>query len=98
MIGSERLPLQKQFGFPRQRRQKICCWRKFDEGIYCGVAYISPATAPENILDACNVTRQLGTPRGRYDECSSKFSLSMKPRFIEPVGKRGCFEGVGEGV
>jgi hypothetical protein len=24
---------------------------------------------------------QLGTPRGRYDEHSGKFSLSMKPRF-----------------
>jgi hypothetical protein len=24
---------------------------------------------------------QLGTPRGRYDEQSGKFSLSMKPRF-----------------
>ena len=26
------------------------------------------------------------TPRGRYDEHSRKFSLSKKPRFIEPVG------------
>jgi hypothetical protein len=24
---------------------------------------------------------QLGTPRGRYDEHSDKFSLCMKPRF-----------------
>jgi hypothetical protein len=31
---------------------------------------------------------QLGTPRGRYDEHNSKSSLSMKPRFIEPVGER----------
>jgi hypothetical protein len=30
---------------------------------------------------------QLGTPRGRYDEHNSKSSLSMNPRFIEPVGE-----------
>jgi hypothetical protein len=33
----------------------------------------------------------LGTPRGRYDEHSSKSSLSMKPRFVEPVGERTNF-------
>jgi hypothetical protein len=33
------------------------------------------------------MTAQLGTPRGRYDEHSSKFSLSKKPRFIELVGE-----------
>ena len=58
----------------------------------------SPATAPEKVLDACKVTRPLGTPRGRYDECSSKFSLSTKPRFIEPVGSQRCSEGVGGGM
>jgi hypothetical protein len=35
---------------------------------------------------------QLGTPRGSYDEHSSKSSLSMKPRFIEPVGQRTNFQ------
>jgi hypothetical protein len=39
-------------------------------------------------------TIQLGTPRGRYDEYSSKFSLSKKPRFIEsrkkPNSRRWC--------
>jgi hypothetical protein len=34
---------------------------------------------------------QLGTPRGRYDEHSSKSFLSMKPRFIKPVGERTNF-------
>jgi hypothetical protein len=34
------------------------------------------------------MTTQLGTPRGRYDEHSSKFSLSKKLRFIDPVGKK----------
>jgi hypothetical protein len=29
-----------------------------------------------------------GTPRGRYDEHNSKFSLSKKPRFNRPVGER----------
>jgi hypothetical protein len=33
-------------------------------------------------IDAGRITTQLGTPRGRYDEYSSKFSLSTKPRFI----------------
>jgi hypothetical protein len=44
----------------------------------------SPATAPENLLlVAGRITTQLGTPRGRYDEYSSKFSISKKPRYIE---------------
>jgi hypothetical protein len=42
-------------------------------------------------LDGVKMTAQLGTPRGRYDEHSSKSSLSMKPRFIEPVGERTNF-------
>jgi hypothetical protein len=33
------------------------------------------------------------TPRGRYDEHSSKFSLSIKPKFNQPVGKGITFEG-----
>jgi hypothetical protein len=33
------------------------------------------------------MTTQLGTPRGMYDEHNIKSSLSMKPRFIEPVGE-----------
>jgi hypothetical protein len=31
------------------------------------------------------------TPRGRYDEHRSKFSLSMKPKFNRPVGERNHF-------
>jgi hypothetical protein len=30
----------------------------------------------------------LETPRGRYDEHSSKFLSVVKPRFIKPVGER----------
>jgi hypothetical protein len=37
--------------------------------------------------DAGWMITQLGTPRGRYDEHSNKFSLSKKPRFVDPVGK-----------
>jgi hypothetical protein len=35
-------------------------------------------------------TIQLGTPRGRYDEYNSKFTLSKKPRFnrIQEKAKR----------
>jgi hypothetical protein len=40
------------------------------------------------------MTAQLGIPRGRYDEHSSKSSLSMKLRFIEPVGERTNFQGL----
>jgi hypothetical protein len=39
------------------------------------------------MLDAGRMTTQLGTPRKRYDEYSSKFSLSKKPRFVGP-GKK----------
>jgi hypothetical protein len=38
------------------------------------------------------LTAQLGTLRGRYDEHSSKSYLSIKPRFIEPVGERTNFQ------
>jgi hypothetical protein len=31
------------------------------------------------------------TPRGRYDEHNSKFSLSMKPKFNRPVVERNHF-------
>jgi hypothetical protein len=31
------------------------------------------------------------TPRGRYDEHTSKFSLSMKPKFNRPVGEKNHF-------
>jgi hypothetical protein len=37
---------------------------------------------------------QLGTPRGRYDEHSSKSSLSTKSRFIEPVEERTNFRSL----
>jgi hypothetical protein len=46
---------------------------------------------PEKLLDGAYMTAQLGTPRERYDEHSSKSSLSMKPRFIKPVGERTNF-------
>jgi hypothetical protein len=39
------------------------------------------------VADAGRMTTQLGNPRGRYDEHSRKFSLSKKPRFIDPVEK-----------
>jgi hypothetical protein len=44
-------------------------------------------------FDAGRITTQLGTPRGRYDEHSSKFSLSKKPKFVDPVGKSQTSEG-----
>jgi hypothetical protein len=47
--------------------------------------------APKKLLDSVVLAAQLGTPKGRYDEHSSKSSLSMKLRFIEPVGERTNF-------
>jgi hypothetical protein len=47
----------------------------------------------KSLLDAGRMTTQLGTPKGRYDEYSSKFSLSKKPRFNRPVGKSQTSEG-----
>jgi hypothetical protein len=44
-------------------------------------------------IDTGRITTQLGTPRGRYDEHSSRFSLSKKLRFIDPVGKSQTSEG-----
>jgi hypothetical protein len=44
------------------------------------------------MLDAARMTTQLETPRGRYDEYSSKFSLSKKPRFVT-LGKSQTQEG-----
>jgi hypothetical protein len=38
------------------------------------------------------MTAQLETPREGYDEHNSKSSLSVKPRFIEPVGERTNFQ------
>jgi hypothetical protein len=46
---------------------------------------------PGGHTDSAVLAAQLGTPRGRYDEHSSKSSLSMKPRFIKPVGERTNF-------
>jgi hypothetical protein len=37
------------------------------------------------------MTAQLEIPREGYDEHSSKSSVSMRPRFIEPVGERTNF-------
>jgi histone deacetylase 1/2 len=49
--------------------------------------YVSFIDDYSKFTDAGKMTTQLGTPRGRYDEHSSKFSLSKKPRFVDPVGK-----------
>jgi hypothetical protein len=38
------------------------------------------------------MTAQLETPREGYDEHSNKSSLSMSPKFTEPVGERTNFQ------
>ena len=47
---------------------------------------LSPATALEKVLDTCKSHVRWETPRGRYDECSRKFSLREETKVIEPVG------------
>jgi hypothetical protein len=44
-------------------------------------------------VDGVYSTRPLGTPRGRCDAYSGKFSISMKPSFIESVGAKKHVEG-----
>jgi hypothetical protein len=39
------------------------------------------------VVDKVN-DRPVGNPKRRFDEYSSKFSLSTKPRYVNPVGKR----------
>jgi hypothetical protein len=50
----------------------------------------SPTTAPEKVLMSQRTSWE--TPRGRYDEHSNKFSLSIKPKFNRPVGERNHFQ------
>ena len=38
------------------------------------------------VADTCRSHVRWETPRGRYDECSSKFSLREETKVIEPVG------------
>jgi hypothetical protein len=45
------------------------------------VFFSSPATAPENMLDAEWMTGPLGTPRGRCDEYSSKIFPQYETKF-----------------
>jgi hypothetical protein len=61
-----------------------------DEGLWIGGKTMTRDSEIEigtRRTDCGQMTTQLGTPRGRYDEHINKFSLSKKPRFIEPVGK-----------
>jgi hypothetical protein len=59
----------------------------------------SPIMVPENLLVFCwrvvdDVNdRPVGNPKRRFDEYSNKFSLSKKPRYINPVGKSQTPEG-----
>jgi hypothetical protein len=54
---------------------------------------------PENLLVFCwrvvdDVNdRPVGNPKRRFDEYSSKFSLSKKPRYVDPVRKSQTPEG-----
>ena len=46
---------------------------------------MEPSTSPDG-TDTCRSHVRWETPRGRYDECSSKFSLREETKVIKPVG------------
>jgi hypothetical protein len=51
---------------------------------------------PENLLafvDEVKMTGQLENPKRRFDEYSSKFSLSYETKVVNPVGGRQMTEG-----
>jgi hypothetical protein len=53
--------------------------------------------APEKLGCYCGVDvddRSVGNPKRRCDEHSNRYSLSKKPRFIEPVGKKAKLQKV----
>jgi hypothetical protein len=88
--------LSLQLWRPLQRTKDGAGWAGFhDQGLLR--QYLLSSSDHSKPLaagcDAGRITTQLGTPRGRYDEQSSKFSLSKKPRFIVLVGKSQTQEG-----
>jgi hypothetical protein len=86
MLETYQLPLQKSSFFPTMAPKKCFdgAWLTWE------LLLKSLATAPEKCLLAVQAA-QLGTPRGRCDEHSGKFSSIMKPRFNQPVGERKHF-------
>jgi hypothetical protein len=63
---------------------RICCLKDTVAAVQCGGGSGSSSGS--------DVSRtRWETPRGRYDEQCSKFSLSMKPKFNRPVGERNHF-------
>jgi hypothetical protein len=52
---------------------------------------IASKSDTKNCINLMSHRTRWETPRGRYDEHSSKFSLSMKPKFNRPVGERNHF-------
>jgi hypothetical protein len=57
----------------------------------------SSVTVPENlfcwrVVDNVN-DRPVGNPKRRFDEYSSKFSLSYETRVVNPIGKTNTPEG-----
>jgi hypothetical protein len=68
-------------------RSYICRWlslRKTSENIDSAV--LNSARECWCVVDEVN-DRPVGNPKRRFDEYSSKFSLSTKPRYVNPVGK-----------
>jgi hypothetical protein len=56
----------------------------------------SLATAPENVLiaiDGAVNNRPVGKPQEKVMNIAASFSLSKKPRFVDPVGKSQTQEG-----
>jgi hypothetical protein len=90
VLAPLRLCFEHRLMFWKNRRFGFC-FVQFREYVMCSFSKHKNSRKQGTgtvASDAARMTTQLGTPRGRYDEHSSKFSLSKKLRFIDPVGKR----------
>jgi hypothetical protein len=88
--------------FPRQRRQKISCWRVIDVGkcSWCGsFFFFSPRQWRQKIVACCGTVdvnhRLVGNPKRKVWWVKQQISLSKKPRFIKssrkkPNSRRWC--------
>jgi hypothetical protein len=61
--------------------------------VICPFPYRNPLSPRQRCQKTVLISQRTSweTPRGRYDEHSSKFSLSIKPKFNRPIGERNHF-------
>jgi hypothetical protein len=91
-IGGSKIDAKKSSVLPKPR------WISPPQGyvklnVDAAISKTSNGGALGVVCDKCVLSTQLGTPRGRYEEHSSKFLSVVKPRFIEPVGESQTSKG-----